>query len=240
MSTYLQLAEKLRQNVPDIGGTPLVTVANQTGRMQQGINWLADAYSDIQNRAANWRWLKSQFTFNTVAGTNNYAWSGITDSRLSALITRFARWVPLDDRGYPNMKRYLTSTGIAAEGWLSLLVWNDFKKVYLFGARTLNQGSPIHVTIDPQNQLLLGMKPNDIYTITGEYMMGPQILAADGDTPEMPVRFHDLIMYRAMEKIAIDLSATELLDRARTEGMRLMRALEAEQLPTITTGEPLV
>lgn len=237
MSTFLQLCAKLRQNNR---GTGPATVIGQTGELGRHVAWVSDAYVDIQNRHINWRWLRSQFTFNTVAGTDQYSYATITDSRLSSLIARFARWVPHDDRGYPNIKRYLTSTGIAAEGWVTYLPWQDFRKVYKFGARANVTGSPIHITIDPQNNLVLGPKPNDIYTVTGEYQMAPQVLAVDADVPEMPDRFHDLIMYRAMEKTASDASAPERMDRAIRDGNRLMRALEAEQLPQVMLGAPMI
>ena len=100
----------------------------------------------------------------------------------------------------------------------------------------IDQDGLIHVPVKYQRLF----NPNDIYTVRGEYQMSPQSIALDEDTPEVPTQFHDLIWYRAMEKHATDLAAPEVMERATLEGRRLMRALEANQLPIIGTGDPLV
>ena len=75
--------------------------------------------------------------------------------------------------------------------------------------------------------------------VTLDYYMGGQELAADGDIPEMPERFHDLIVYRAMEKYAYRESAGEVLARAKEEGRRILRQLELDQLDAVLFGEPM-
>ena len=238
MSTFLQIVNKLRQNIRS-AGADIATVSNQTGETKRSIDWITDAYSDIQLRHENWRWLRSTFTVNTVASTDTYAYGACTDSRLSGLITRFLRWIMFDDRGYSNVTRYLASAGVAGEAYLIYLPWSDFRYIYKRGVQSTVTGVPAHFTVDPQNRLVIGPNPNDIYTIRGEYQMGPQILAADADVPEMPTQYHDLIWRRAMEMFATDLAAPEVMERAITEGRRSMRALEDSQVPGISVGGPL-
>ncbi|OIR02622.1 hypothetical protein GALL_153360 [mine drainage metagenome] len=238
MSTYLQLCSKTRQNMR-VSGATISTVAAQTGELKRVIDWVADAWSDIQLRYIDWRWMRSRFTVNTVASTDTYAYGSVTDSRLNALIDRFSRWIILDDRGFSNITMFLTSSGVAGERYLIYLPWSDFRYIYKRGMQSTITGVPAHFTIDPDNNLVLGPNPNDIYTVRGEYQMSPQVLSLDADVPEMPAQFHDLIMYRTMEKISTDLVAPEKLERAVKEGNRIMRALEQNQRPIIGIGGPL-
>lgn len=233
--TFLTLAVATRQECR-INGTGPTTVLGQTGLLKDVVDWTAQCYTEIQEASADWRWLRSTFTVNTVSGDDTYAYGDCTDSRLSATITRFGRWLLEDARG-SNVTSYLTSGGVGGEGYLIFLPWDAFRSLYKVGTQT--NAPPSHITIDPQGNLVLGPKPDAIYTINGEYQMSPQTLALDADTPEMPARFHSLIMYRAMEKYGAAKNAIEVFNRGGFEGNRMMRALELDQLPRINFGGPL-
>jgi len=120
---------------------------------------------------------------------------------------------------------------------MTLLPWSNFRAIYKIGTR--NNGQPVHFTIDPQNNLVIGPKPDAIYTVSGEYQMSAQVLAADGDTPELPSDYHDLIYWYALEKYGRFSASPEALQQAQRESSRLMRQLEANQLPPIALGGPL-
>ena len=210
------------------------------GVLKRFVDWVADAYVDIQIRHNNWRWLRSTFTFNTVANTDEYAYTVVTDLRLGTIISRFSRWLVRDERGLSNITFYLTSAGVSSEVYLTPLAWANFRYIYKRGAQSALTNKPVHITITPQNTLMLGPNPNGIYTVKGEYQMSAQTLALNSDVPEMPSDYHDLILYRAMEKASYDIVAVELLERAGKEGSRLTRALEFNQLPPITLAEPMV
>jgi hypothetical protein len=227
VSTFLELCKDVRREC-GIAGTGPASVTGQLGELERVVAWTKNAWVELQNRSQSWLWMRSPFTFDTAAGTDTYAYGVVTDSRLAALITRFSRWWPLNSDGYSNVLAYLTATGVADQQYLSYLDWNSFRHLYKRGAQTNNR--PVHFTIDPQQQLILGPKPNAIYTVTGEYQQSAQILAADTDIPEMPVQFHQLIVYKAMTKYAGYRSAPEVMSRGITEGNRLDRQLEGNQL----------
>jgi len=237
MATYLTLSNDLARESGLSGAAASISaVTVQSGQALRVVEWVQRSYKDIQNRH-NWRWLRSTWTVNTVASDDTYAFGDCTDDRLAALITRFKCWWPYDECGAPNVKRYLTSGGVGGEGWMTFLPWSNFRAIYKIG--TQNNGQPVNFTIDPQNQLVLGPKPDAIYTISGEYQMSAQILAADGDTPEVPSDYHDLIVWYALEKYGRFSAAPEALAQAQRESSRLMRQLEANQLPSIALGGPL-
>lgn len=236
MTTFLAGCQELRRETLKVGTGP-AAVTGQVGQLADIVAWYAQAYIEIQNRHADWLWLRSTFTFDTTASDDTYAYGDVTDSRLSATITRFSRWWIYDLDGFPNIKIYLTSGGVSGERYLIPLQWAAFRDLYKRGTQTDN--FPVHVTVDPQRNLVLGPKPDGIYTVTGEYQMAPQILTADGDTPEMPSQYHQLIVYDAMKKYA-GISAQDVLARGVSEGNKLMRQLENNQRPHIYIGGTLV
>lgn len=216
------------------------TVVGQSGDLARIVDWCADAYGDIQRRYLDepaWRWLRSAFTFNTVSGTGAYAYSTAVDTNLVAAISRFNRWITHDEDGLPNITCYLQSGGVGGEGRLTYLEWSHFRRLYRMGSQ--NNGQPAHFTIDPQNQLVLGPTPADVYVITGEYQRGAQVLAADADVPEMPSDYHLLVVWWAIQKYGQSKVAAEIFNRGVMEGNRMMRQLEANQLPQVTWGGPL-
>ena len=238
--TYLQAVNKLASEAGVSGTASTVsTVAGQSGDSLRLCNWIAEAYTEIQNRYPNWRWLRSRFSLPTVAGTDTYAYTAATDTRLSAAISRFKAWVPFDDQGAINVSRYLTSGGVSGQMWMTYLPWSMFRAMYKFGPQQSNTGPIVHITIDPQNKLVMGPNPDAIYTVIGEYQMSAQVLAADTDAPEMPSDFHDLIVWRACEKYGRFKAAPEVLARGQTEGGILMRQLEQDQLPQLALGAPM-
>lgn len=231
---YLELAQKLRQEC-EIPGTGPSAVTGQLGQLKRVVDWTKDAYRDIQIRYPNWRWMRKPFTFNTVADDDTYEYGDVTDVEAGVAIARFSRW-RVDDPCDPPLA-YLQSGGVGGQYRLVFMPWDYFKQVYKIG--TQNASSPIHITVDPANRLLIGPKPNGVYVVTGDFQRGAQILAANDDTPEMPSDYHELIVYWAMRKYGANTVAQEILARANTEGVSMMRNLEINQLPAVGMAEPL-
>lgn len=234
---YLALAQRAHRECEAAGSGPS-TVVSQTGENRRLVDWVAQAYTELQQRHTNWRWLRSTWTVNATSGDDTYAATDCTDSRLSATISRFAQWWPFDERGRLNVRSYLSSAGVGTEGYLGFLDWADFRAMYKIGAQ--NNSTPAHFTIDPQNNIVLGPKPNGTFVVSGEYQMSAQTLDEDADTPELPADYHMLIVYLAMQKYGAAKSAVEVFQRGEYEGTRMLRMLEANQLPPISFAEPLV
>lgn len=232
MSTYLQLCTYLRSETTDAGTGPTAVTGN-TGELARMVKWVADAWTELQQDREDWLWMRKSFTVDTVASDGAYEYTDCTDTVSAAAISRFARWYT----GPEDWKCYLTSTGVSGEYFLPWLEWEDFKRLYRFGTQT--NGPPAHVSMDPTQAFVLGPKPDAIYTISGDYQTGPQVMTADGDEPEMPARFHALIVYEAMSKYGGTRVAPEAMLRAVSEGGRLRFALELDQLPRMSYGAPL-
>jgi len=235
MATFLQLAQKLRQESTGVAGTGPTAVTGQVGQLARLVTWIADAWEDVQNRHANWLWMRVPFTLNTVNADDTYAFGDCIDGLTAVAISRFSHWW-LHDCSFPP-RIYLQSSGVGTEGWLRYLPWDHFRRLYKIGAQ--NNGFPAHVTSDPQRNIVLGPKPNGIYVVSSDYQRGLQVLAADGDIPDMPTDYHKLIVYRAMEKYGAHSLASEIFARAQLEGGRFMKSLELNQLPAFQLAGPM-
>lgn len=237
MSTFLQLCQYLRQEAVDSGSGPSA-VAGQSGELARFVKWVSDAYVELQNAREDWLWMRRNFTVSTVIGTDSYAYTDCTDTTTGIAIARFSRWYQgYDINGFPYFSQYLTSTGVGGEAPLLWLEWDRFRRLYKFGAQ--NNAQPAHYSVSPDMKFVIGPKPDDVYTISGAYQLGPQILAADVDVPEMPTRFHNLIVYEALSKYGGSRVAPEAILRASSEGGALRAALELSQLPSLSYGGPL-
>lgn len=212
-------------------------VTSQTGEAQRLVDDYIDAYTEIQNKHP-WRWLRRGFTFNTTSGDDSYAYGDVTDVDAGTAIARFSEWRLSDPRDPPKI--YLTSTGVSGERWLVYIPWEDFKRIYKIGSQSSNTSAPAHISVDPLDNIVLGPSPNGIYTVTGDFIRSAQILAADADIPEMPTQFHNLIVYKAIEKYAIyEEVAPQILAYAQSESKRMMRQLENNQCPKFRMARSL-
>lgn len=240
MATYLQLCQDVVRECGIAGGTdiapkPTTTIA-QIGELNQVINWVKRAYEEIQG-TRNWRWLRKDFTVDTVDGTDTYAFGDCTDVDDAALITRFKTW-RLDDRRNPP-KIHLTSVGVGQQVFLSWTVWDNFEYLYRTGALQTQTAQPIHITVNPKDEIVLGITPNDIYTLRGSYHKSAQVLEANADVPEMPAAYHQLIMYQAMEYYGYYQSAPEVISRAQNGIRRLGNQLKRNQSQPFRVGGPI-
>lgn len=234
MSTFLELCQAVAQEsgtVSNIGQPE--TTTGQTGRLLRIMGWVTDAYKDIQRRQNAWRWLHRDFSGETIIGVGDYNASAMGISE------RFSRWVFSCD-GVDNLFTiYETAAGQADEGFLTFKDWGDFRRNMLVGANATETGSPIYVTVDPQNKLRLWPIPDGEYTVRGMYYQAPQVLAIDGDVPEMPEQFHDLIKWAALRKLGMFDEAFEQLPSWTAEYSRIMGELNGNQLPRIKLGGTL-
>ena len=223
------------------GESAIITTVGQTGQLGRIVNYVKQSWIEIQSRhqhsGQNWRWMRVGFTLTTVADQSEYTYSdaAIADDLTSAAISRFRNWMINNYDDPPKI--YLTSSGVGGEAWLTYLDWNDFKYLYRIG--TQNSMFPAHITINPQNQIVLGPAPDAVYTVTGDYMRGAQIFSLDGDEPDLPEAFEDVIMYKALTKHGLQKNAVEVVTAGEDGAATYMGALEGDQLSEIPIGSPM-
>lgn len=238
--TFLEICQRVAREVGiDSTGDYPTAVLSQTGDLLDVVHWVIDAWEDLQNmHGGRWRWLRRKFTLETVASDGEYAYGDCDDVRAAASIDRFKAWRLNDVRQPPTI--YLKSSGASTQGYMIWASWERFNQVYEIGNQS--DSFPRYITVDPQDNIVIGAKPNAVYVITGEYNRGPQIfdITGDGtDVPELPVGFHRLISYYAIERYGFKEAAPEVIATAKEFGGPMLRDLEINQLPSFRKGGPL-
>jgi hypothetical protein len=231
MATFLELAKKVAAESGTVGGDgqPL-SVVNQSGRLLKIVNWTSEAWTEIQNRRSAWQFMQGEYSGATLAGQQRYAGSDFGAARFATFDHGSM------DAGSPTI--YLTADGPDAEGPLRYLSWKTLFGTHLKGANRTKSGKPTHYAIAPSGEMVLWPIPDASYTISGTYRKTPQVLAANGDIPDMPERFHELIKWQALLQLAMFDESLNQFPLWRITHARLMSDLERDQLPRWRMAEP--
>jgi len=225
MPTFLQLCAKLATRSGVIGAAP-VAVTGQAGRQAKCVDWIEQAWVKIQQMHGDWSFLQGEFSGTLTAGDPSYTSVDL------GIASRFAEWKG-DRADYRPLTIRNPALGLADEQPLVQISYDRWRLLYDRGAQASNR--PLHYAIGPDFSLRFGPKPDKAYAVRGEYRKAPQSLAADADLPDMPERFHDIIVDRAIILISESDEAPQALQsavRAFGEGLFAMRR---DLLPEITT-----
>lgn len=225
MATYLELAQELARESGNFDPSLLTSVTGLTGRPAKLVNWINKAYLNIQNSRRDWGWLQGTFNSPLIIGANVY-------TPASFNLTRFATWVTDKDWYLPFFIRE-DALGNADETSVLGLTFEAFDTKWGRGSAALQTGRPIEYTITPANQLWVAPIPNKAYRMQGIYKKGPQTLVNSNDVPEMPSRFHDMIVWEAQRLMLIHDGAYQDSQFPTVEMVGLRHELELDQLPEI-------
>lgn len=228
---FLQIVNRTRQECAAAGSALTTLQSNMSAESQRFMTWVNEAFRDIQQHKPDWQWMRKNFSFPTVAGQ-----AGYTLAQMSA--TDMADWKR------DSVRAYATAVGTNDEQILPFMEFTTWRNVYAFGVMRASTGRPSTFTINPDKSLSIGPLPSTVYTVTGEYYRAPADMSADLDDPSaagfnLPVRYHMLIVYRAMQSYARFYAAPEVMAFAIAMSDKHMRRLEFEFLPMLINGPPL-
>ncbi len=216
---YLELFTRAIQESGIAGADP-TTVLNQTSRRKKMVDWVQQAWVDIQLMRGDWLFMHSQFSFDTVVATRDYlaASYGISDMKL---------W----DTG--SFLIYETAKGESDQNNLGHLSYGKWREQYRARMGDRDDGRPQLITILPDNQVRFEPRPDKIYTIEGDYKRATQEFSANADVPtNLPDDFHMIIVWQALKYYAFKENAPDTLEQAEINFDALLVRLEIEQLPT--------
>jgi hypothetical protein len=220
--TFLQLCQLTREKC-GISGSGPTSVTGQTGESLRIVNWVQEAWLDLQGYSPDWGWMRGDFTLPTVSGQQDYTPS-------TASITDFLRWHP------DTLRIYRTSIGIPDEQFLTEWDYSVFRDVYQYSSQTPSR--PTVFAVRPRDKaILLGAIPDDIYTVRGEYQKSPQPFVLSTDIPSMPAQYHMLIVYGAMKRYSYYENAPEVAVGAESMYRALFSQLAREELPSVGLGD---
>ena len=213
---YLQLVQRLHRESMRSTAAP-TTVVGANERQARLFDWVADAWRDLQIER-EWRWMRTTLDAPLIVDQQTYN----AETDLSA--TRFRRWRVDDDTYNP----WLYIDGSPNSLWpLTYTQLDEFRSLYVY--RTWGATTPVAWTFDESNNLLVGPKPALAYKLRMEFWKSPTELTADADTPDMPEEYHLLLMWTALEQVALADAAPELLTRAQGHKAELKTRLLVDQ-----------
>lgn len=225
---FLQLCRRVAEISGTVAGVPnFTTVAGASGRVAQVVGWTRDAYVDIQNERPDWLWMRRDFEAPLIIGQAVY-----TPAELG--LDDVAYFLPdLPAEGWRNLSLYEAGNQ-EQEGEITQISYQHWRERYARGVHDNNQ--PTEWAITPQGGLAFGNTPDKAYIVAGEYRQTPQELTLDADVPDMPARFHGLIIAEAIRIMARADEAFQVLVVQAQQYERLRNPLVIEQTPQVTFG----
>ena len=212
----LQLVQRLHRESGRTTASP-TSVVGANERHARLFDWVDDAWRELQIER-EWRWMRT--TLDVPLIVNQQTYNATSDFGAA----RFRRWRMDDDDYNP----WLYISGSVNSLWpLTFTQLDEFRLMYVY--RTWGATTPIAWAIDENNQLLVGPQPALAYKLRMEYWMSPTVLTADIDAPDMPEEFHLLLMWTALEQVAMADAAAELLTRAQAHKIELRTRLLLDQ-----------
>lgn len=224
MATFLQLCADMVRESGAIGAAP-ASVGGQTGRQEKAVDWVRDAWTQIQAEQPDYNFLRASFSQALSIGVTSY-----TPAALG--ITSFARWV-VDTPEYQPVTIY-ESGNQAQEVELRFIPYANWRISYDRGTHDANK--PICWSIAPDRSLVVGPKPDKAYILRGDYQRGPQVLAADGDIPIMPDQYHQVIVWRAIMSLCGHDEAGAAYQFAKARHDPIIKNMERDLLPCVELG----
>lgn len=220
---YLEIvkAARLLCGMQGIGPTSL---ANAQGVEQVLVRHVRDAYIDIQNTREEWDWLQRESTFSTTASKDTYTLSDI-----------FAA-------SSDTFKKFKNDSFIIESDKKKYLRFNDIDNLESKYLNSTDEAEPTEFTINPpDHSVVLKKTPDASYMISFKYWRSPEELTEDSQVPTLPQQFHNLIVYKATERMAVYLGAPDLYTRYSVEGNKLMGQLMRMEVPKMSfKPRPLV
>ena len=214
--TFLELCQTLRREC-GISGSGPTTVVGQTGEYQRVVNWVAQAWREIQEMRDDWLFMWAAGTFNTAGATRDYTPAS----------------VGVNARRY-DMESFVLTDGTGAKRLLKWVPYHNWRDIY--ATATVDDNVPVYITDLPDGSLRLTPAPDAVYPVTFDYYRDTQVLAANTDTPYLPARYHDIIWVKAMGYYAGYEDGREVALDSATRYLPLLAAIETTQLPSVRLG----
>lgn len=206
----LALCKRLRSEA-GIAGTGPSSTLNQIGELSRLIDWIDEAYEDIQAKRTDWNFLRNDFQFDCDVDVYVYP---------ASTITNLCNW-KLD-----SLRIFLSDS--SDETLLRYMTWDDFRDSRLMGSNRTVTGRPMDFSVKPDKSLILWPIPDDTYTIDGEYYRSPATFSLDADVPLFN-QYHMAIVYNALMRYAAYSAEPSLYANAQKEYGRLISKLERDQ-----------
>lgn len=210
---FLDMCRGVRQRV-GVQGTGPSTVGT-TDFDSIFVTHVSDSWDDIQMSKKRWKWMKvTAFkSFLTVADTTSYT---LTD--IFGPTHRMGRW---------DTKSIFINDGTQRSG-LNFVNYDTYIRRHL---NDVSASSFSEYTVDPSNNSIIIPLCDTVYTIEAYYYKSKQTLTLDADVPELPLDFHNVIIYQAVARYAASVSMSQIYQEYEAKYSKLYDDLVRDQLP---------
>lgn len=220
--TFLEIAKRIRQEC-GINGTGPTSIVLQTGELKQVVDWMTSAYEDVQSAHPGWMFLRDDFLFNCEDGKGEY-----TPAECNA-----------PDMGEWSLDSFRCWSSPGDEQYLPWVTWETMRDTWKIGEQRTRKGRPMCFSVKPDDSITFDCVPDSSYTVTGEYSRLPVEIGGNSDIPIFPVKFHHVIVWRAVMMYATYAAEADKYTAAYDEYTRILRRMTATLLPDIDPGPPL-
>ena len=208
---YLQLSQELARKA-GVSGQP-ASVTGQSGEMLRLVNWIAQAWTEIQLSNPRWPFLWERTTLPAYAGQSDYE-------------------LPANARHLDEDEIEFYDASESKWFFIDCVPFKDFDRLY---RHETTPGRPQVATRTPAGKLRFYPIPDsasDEIQIT--YYQNPIQLSANTDTPDIDEAYHQAIVYLALKYYGEYEQDMEVVNVANLEYQRLMSLMANEVLPDIT------
>lgn len=226
MATALELVNRLKRESGRSGsviGSIETALSTEDARL---LDWLSDANRDLEREPDwDWPWMVLAASGPTVADQQAYA-----ASDLDATITDFERWARVGN-DWPSGYQVQLVSPTAGLVPLQRVGWDWFEREFVLNTQT--SGQPIMWCVNPSTRKMhLGPTPDAVYTLHARYVRSPVGFSADDDTPGMPAKHHNLLVWKALVECGTYDAAIEVRDRGQINYDRMHRELWLAEGPS--------
>lgn len=192
---------------------PTTVGGAQSKDFQRIINWVADAWRELQG-SRNWSWQWESASLTVLAATNT---SSVAQSIAPA--------------------RYDTDSAFIGTAPLDYYEWADFRQMWPLS--DISDGTPVAWSIRPNLAFVVNSRPTADTTIIVERYVNPSELTLDADIPGLPSDLHMYLVWAALMKYAARDEAGSLYSTSEKFAGDIKRAIYERCLPQMTLGGSL-
>ena len=255
----LLMAQNLRREC-HIGGSNTLntptTTQNQVGQLLQVVDLIDLAYQIIQTEHDDWLFMRKNFSFNTISGTQEYSAASLaTDFDYFETLLHFRIFngvyqvvggeeVTAGDETVTVSGESLTASAEAAnqllsEGYLFEIPWEDFYTHYKVGGARYQTGLPMYYSINPEGNIELFPIPSGEFTVMGQYVRTPHVMTDDAHVPIFKERYHWAIVWKALELYGSYNEEPNRESKGEEQYDRIYTKMCHRELPRFDVGGPL-
>lgn len=227
--TFLDLCQRVLQE-SGLSGSGPSAVTGQRGIEARIVNWVRDAWVNLQGEREDWQFMFKRIPYNLSPGKTEY-------SLVEMSIADLARW------DFSTATIFETAEGPKVTRQLHSNIDYDTWLVSMGMGQAVTSGKVGQVMTIPgtNNTLMFWPTPEEESTVGLSYYRSPVRLMADGDVPDIwPEDLQMVIAWRALIDYGFFDGAAEIESRAREKYDELMQRIDSRKKPTMAVaGRPV-